>query len=140
MSNFASDLRTYILAESKISSIVSTRLFPHQVEQEVAGIGSCLVYKLSLPSPSKDVSFINEPHYETELEVHCIARNYSESIGLASLVRQRLDCFYGTIGGTTVKWITFNDSSDDMELEPLNYIRSLSFTIYTKEEPNYLSS
>lgn len=137
--SFAAALRELFLNNSAIAAQIGTKLYPYRVEQSVSGDFPAAIYELSLPMPSKDLSMLNEPHWETELTIAALSRDYGEAIGIASLFRNAIDCYCGLIGETNVKWVHVLETNMEHETEPEFFAQVVKFTLYTLQEPNFLT-
>ena len=143
--SFSADLRTFFLNIPAISAQIGTRLFPYVIDQSAVGIYPSAIYQLSLPIPSKDISVVNQKHWETDLVIAVSARDtatqsgHDVALGVCGLFKDAIDCYIGQIGNWHIKWVKFDHGHMEYEAEPTTYVQVAAFTIYTLEQPNFLT-
>ncbi len=102
-------LRDHLLADTNISSVVATRVYPLELPQNPAF--PSITYQIISDEPTYTQdgdSGLDRPR----IQIDTWAETYSESISLAALIRSRLSGFRGTVSGKEIQGI-FRDSSRD---------------------------
>lgn len=103
------DLRTYLLAQSAISDVVSTRIYPVWLPQNVTY--PCIT--ISRVSESHGHNLDSASGYAiSRYQIDCWATSYATAYTLADAVRGELSGFAGTMGSTTVDSVVLENESD----------------------------
>ena len=119
-------------ATAAVTALVSTRIYPNNVPQDVAL--PFLAYSITAvePTMTKDVK---SPLDVIRFSVDCYSTNYDTTMQIANAVRAALDGYKNTINSQNVQRITYDGQSDG-EFEPLLgvYWQSMDFMMRLKRE------
>ena len=118
-------------ANSGVTDIVSTRIFPEIAEQEAAT--PFIVYQLQSVDPD-DTHDGPSKLDEVRFEFICYADSYNQAADLGEKVRGALDRVSGTYNGVNVESVQFNDVDVNIEYDPRRYSQVLTFTFRIKRD------
>ena len=118
-------------ANSGVTDIVGTRIFPEIAEQEAAT--PFVIYQLQSVAP-EDTHDGPSKLDEVRFEFLCYADSYNEAADLGEKVRGALDRVSGTYNGVNVESVQFNDVDVDIEYDPRRYSQVLKFTFRIKRD------
>ena len=118
-------------ANSTVTNIVSTRIFPEIAEQEAAT--PFVVYQLQSVDP-EDTHDGPSKLDEVRFEFMCYADTYNEAADLATAVRGALDRVSGTYNGVNIESVQFNDVDTEVLYDPRRYSQVLTFTFRVKRD------
>lgn len=106
------DLRSYVLADPAVATIVSGRMFPVQLPQNVRY--PCLSY--SQVSAVRDYSLCGATlRVWPRITINSWAENYGDAVALADAVRRAINSFSGTMGsgpGTQIDSVKLDNEID----------------------------
>ena len=112
-------------ANSGVTDLVSTRIFPEIAEQEAAT--PFVIYQLQNVYPD-DTHDGPSKLDEVTFAVLCYSDTYNGAADLAEKVRTALDRTSGTFNTVVVESIQFNDVDIELEYQPRRYSQVLKFT------------
>ena len=112
-------------ANSGVTDLVSTRIFPEIAEQEAAT--PFVIYQLQNVDPD-DTHDGPSKLDEVTFDVLCYSDTYNGAADLAEKVRTALDRTSGTFNTVVVESIQFNDVDIELEYQPRRYSQVLKFT------------
>ena len=119
-------------ATAAVTALVSTRIYPNNVPQDVAL--PFLAYTITAvePTMTKDVK---SPLDVIRFSVDCYSTNYDMTMQIANAVRAALDGYKNTINSQNVQRITYDGQSDG-KFEPTLgvYWQSMDFMMRLKRE------
>jgi hypothetical protein len=118
-------------ANSGVTDIVGTNIFPEIAEQETAV--PFIVYQLLSVDP-EDTHDGPSKLDEVRFEFLCYADSYNEAADLGVAVRAALDRVSGTYNGVNVESVQFNDVDVEIEYDPRRYSQVLKFTFRIKRD------
>jgi len=118
-------------ANSGVTDIVGTNIFPEIAEQETAV--PFIVYQLQNVAP-EDTHDGPSKLDEVQFEFLCYADSYNAAADLGVAVRAALDRVSGTYNGVHVESIQFNDVDVEIEYDPRRYSQVLKFTFRIKRD------
>lgn len=118
-------------ANSGVTDIVGTNIFPEIAEQETAV--PFIVYQLQNVSP-EDTHDGPSKLDEVQFEFLCYADSYNAAADLGVAVRAALDRVSGTYNGVNVESVQFNDVDIEIEYDPRRYSQVLKFTFRIKRD------
>ncbi|NBQ51568.1 MAG: DUF3168 domain-containing protein, partial [Marivivens sp.] len=118
-------------ANSGVTDIVGTNIFPEIAEQETAV--PFIVYQLQSVDPD-DTHDGPSKLDEVRFEFLCYADSYNAAADLGVAVRAALDRVSGTYNGVHVESIQFNDVDVNIEYDPRRYSQVLTFTFRIKRD------
>jgi hypothetical protein len=118
-------------ANSGVTDIVGTNIFPEIAEQETAV--PFVVYQLQSVDPD-DTHDGPSKLDEVRFEFLCYADSYNAAADLGVAVRAALDRVSGTYNGVHVESIQFNDVDVNIEYDPRRYSQVLTFTFRIKRD------
>jgi hypothetical protein len=98
------DVINHLLADTRITAHVGTRIFPVHLNQDEALPGIMVTINDVEANPTKTAASSDD---FVELDVTIYARSAKDAFTIAELVRSSLDNFSGTMGSTTVLGIRF---------------------------------
>ena len=127
---FGSEIYGYLSGVSGVTNIVSTRIYPVRLPD--APTLEAIVYTVISAPRTEDLS--GSSGLGTAIvQIDCWANTYSEANTLAEAVRQAMQGYSGTMGGTTVEGVHLLDELDNFE-EDINERRKiLRFSIWFRE-------
>lgn len=103
-------LYTHLAADGGVSALVSTRIYPQVIPQDV-DLPAIAYQKISAPrdhthdGPSGLV--------RARMQITCAGASYAVAKTLSEAVRAALDGFSGTMGSTTVNAVFLDNERDD---------------------------
>jgi len=118
-------------ANSGVTDIVGTNIFPEIAEQETAV--PFIVYQLQNVAP-EDTHDGPSKLDEVQFEFLCYADSYNAAADLGVAVRAALDRVSGTYNGVHVESVQFNDVDVEIEYDPRRYSQVLKFTFRIKRD------
>ena len=118
-------------ANTGVTDIVGTRIFPEIAEQEAQT--PFVIYQLQSVAP-EDTHDGPSKLDEVRFEFLCYADSYNEAADLGVAVRAALDRVSGTYNGVNVESIQFNDVDIELEYDPRRYSQVLKFTFRIKRD------
>lgn len=118
-------------ANSGVTDLVSTRIFPEIAEQEAAT--PFIVYQLQSVAP-EDTHDGPSKLDEVRFEFLCYADTYDTAADVGVKVRAALDRVSGTYNGVNVESVQFNDVDIEIEYQPRRYSQVLKFTFRIKRD------
>lgn len=118
-------------ANSGVTDIVGTNIFPEIAEQETAV--PFIVYQLQSVDPD-DTHDGPSKLDEVRFEFLCYADSYNAAADLGVAVRAALDRVSGTYNGVNVESVQFNDVDVNIEYDPRRYSQVLTFTFRIKRD------
>jgi hypothetical protein len=118
-------------ANSGVTDIVGTNIFPEIAEQETAV--PFIVYQLQSVDPD-DTHDGPSKLDEVRFEFLCYADSYNAAADLGVAVRAALDRVSGTYNGVHVESVQFNDVDVNIEYDPRRYSQVLTFTFRIKRD------
>jgi len=118
-------------ANSGVTDIVGTRIFPEIAEQEA--VTPFVIYQLQSVAP-EDTHDGPSKLDEVRFEFLCYADSYNEAADLGVAVRAALDRVSGTYNGVNVESVQFNDVDVEIEYDPRRYSQVLKFTFRIKRD------
>jgi len=118
-------------ANSGVTDIVGTRIFPEIAEQEA--VTPFVIYQLQSVAP-EDTHDGPSKLDEVRFEFLCYADSYNEAADLGVAVRAALDRVSGTYNGVHVESVQFNDVDVEIEYDPRRYSQVLKFTFRIKRD------
>jgi len=118
-------------ANSGVTDIVGTNIFPEIAEQETAV--PFIVYQLQSVDPD-DTHDGPSKLDEVRFEFLCYADSYNAAADLGVAVRAALDRVSGTYNGVHVESVQFNDVDVNIEYDPRRYSKVLKFTFRIKRD------
>ena len=118
-------------ANSGVTDIVGTRIFPEIAEQEA--VTPFVIYQLQRVAP-EDTHDGPSKLDEVRFEFLCYADSYNEAADLGVAVRGALDRVSGTYNGVNVESVQFNDVDVEIEYDPRRYSQVLKFTFRIKRD------
>lgn len=118
-------------ANSGVTDLVGTRIFPEIAEQEAAT--PFIVYQLQSVAP-EDTHDGPSKLDEVRFEFLCYADTYNEAADLGEKVRAALDRVKGTFNSINVESVQFNDVDVEIEYQPRRYSQVLKFTFRIKRD------
>ena len=118
-------------ANSGVTDIVGTRIFPEIAEQEA--VTPFVIYQLQSVAP-EDTHDGPSKLDEVRFEFLCYADSYNAAADLGVAVRAALDRVSGTYNGVNVESVQFNDVDVDIEYDPRRYSQVLKFTFRIKRD------
>jgi len=118
-------------ANSGVTDIVGTRIFPEIAEQEA--VTPFVIYQLQSVAP-EDTHDGPSKLDEVRFEFLCYADSYNEAADLGVAVRGALDRVSGTYNGVNVESVQFNDVDVEIEYDPRRYSQVLKFTFRIKRD------
>ena len=118
-------------ANSGVTDLVGTRIFPEIAEQEAAT--PFIVYQLQSVAP-EDTHDGPSKLDEVRFEFLCYADTYDTAADVGVKVRAALDRVSGTYNGVNVESVQFNDVDIDIEYQPRRYSQVLKFTFRIKRD------
>jgi hypothetical protein len=118
-------------ANTGVTDIVGTRIFPEIAEQETAV--PFIVYQLLSVDP-EDTHDGPSKLDEVRFEFLCYADSYNAAADLGVAVRGALDRVSGTYNGVNVESVQFNDVDVEIEYDPRRYSQVLKFTFRIKRD------
>jgi len=118
-------------ANSGVTDIVGTRIFPEIAEQEA--VTPFVIYQLQSVAP-EDTHDGPSKLDEVRFEFLCYADSYNAAADLGVAVRAALDRVSGTYNGVHVESVQFNDVDVDIEYDPRRYSQVLKFTFRIKRD------
>ena len=113
-------------ANSGVTDLVGTRIFPEIAEQEAAT--PFIIFQLQSVAP-EDTHDGPSKLDEVRFEFLCYADTYEKAAEVAVKVRAALDRVSGTYNGVNVESVQFNDVDIDIEYDPRRYSQVLKFTL-----------
>jgi len=129
----SSDLRSYLLADSLIASLIVDRIYPMKSPQN--SVMPAITYFWVSGSRSHSMDSANGLSMP-RVQFDCWAKTYLSAEILFEALRKRLDGFKGTAGtspGTTVQGVFFENENDAYEPEPELFRRSCDFMVNYEE-------
>ncbi len=118
-------------ANSGVTDLVGTRIFPEIAEQEAAT--PFIVYQLQSVAP-EDTHDGPSKLDEVRFEFLCYADTYDTAADVGVKVRAALDRVSGTYNGVNVESVQFNDVDIEIEYQPRRYSQVLKFTFRIKRD------
>ncbi len=118
-------------ANTGVTDIVGTRIFPEIAEQEA--VTPFVVYQLLSVDP-EDTHDGPSKLDEVRFEFLCYADSYNAAADLGVAVRAALDRVSGTYNGVNVESVQFNDVDVEIEYDPRRYSQVLKFTFRIKRD------
>ena len=118
-------------ANSGVTDLVGTRIFPEIAEQEAAT--PFIVYQLQSVAP-EDTHDGPSKLDEVRFEFLCYADTYDQAADVGVKVRAALDRVSGTYNGVNVESVQFNDVDIEIEYQPRRYSQVLKFTFRIKRD------
>ena len=118
-------------ANSGVTDLVGTRIFPEIAEQEAAT--PFIVYQLQSVAP-EDTHDGPSKLDEVRFEFLCYADTYNKAADVGVAVRAALDRVSGTYNGVNVESVQFNDVDIELEYQPRRYSQVLKFTFRIKRD------
>jgi len=118
-------------ANSGVTDLVGTRIFPEIAEQEAAT--PFIVYQLQSVAP-EDTHDGPSKLDEVRFEFLCYADTYDAAADVGVKVRAALDRVSGTYNGVNVESVQFNDVDIELEYQPRRYSQVLKFTFRIKRD------
>ena len=118
-------------ANSGVTDIVGTRIFPEIAEQEA--VTPFVIYQLQSVAP-EDTHDGPSKLDEVRFEFLCYADSYNAAADLGVAVRAALDRVSGTYNGVNVESVQFNDVDVEIEYDPRRYSQVLKFTFRIKRD------
>ena len=118
-------------ANSGVTDLVGTRIFPEIAEQEAAT--PFIVYQLQSVAP-EDTHDGPSKLDEVRFEFLCYADTYNKAADVGVAVRAALDRVSGTYNGVNVESVQFNDVDIEIEYQPRRYSQVLKFTFRIKRD------
>lgn len=118
-------------ANSGVTDLVGTRIFPEIAEQEAAT--PFIVYQLLSVDP-EDTHDGPSKLDEVRFEFLCYADTYDTAADVGVKVRAALDRVSGTYNGVNVESVQFNDVDIEIEYQPRRYSQVLKFTFRIKRD------
>jgi hypothetical protein len=118
-------------ANSGVTDLVGTRIFPEIAEQEAAT--PFIIYQLQSVAP-EDTHDGPSKLDEVRFEFLCYADTYNEAADLGEKVRAALDRVKGTFNSVNVESVQFNDVDVEIEYQPRRYSQVLKFTFRIKRD------
>jgi hypothetical protein len=109
------DLRTYLLTKASVTALIGTRIYPQEAKQGVAY--PRIIYRETGGDRTNSLSGANE-QVKTSFELTCQSEDGDEAKAIADALENVLDCFQGTMNGTTVQGM-FTTNSGDILDEPV---------------------
>jgi hypothetical protein len=95
----------YLAADSEVSALVSNRIFPHVIPQQVPGGASrvpCLVYRIAAEERDRTLCE-TQRLFRARIEISSYARTFATARALAAAVREALVDYAGTMGSPAVR-------------------------------------
>jgi hypothetical protein len=128
--SIASDLRTYLLADATLTTLVGTRMYPLKLPQAptmpaiiYTWISGARVHSTDGPSG------LSNPRVQFD----CWAQTYLEAEALLEALRKRLDGFQGTAGSSWIQAVFFETERDGYDDDTELYRRSADFFVWYEE-------
>jgi len=118
-------------ANTGVTDIVGTRIFPEIAEQEA--VTPFVIYQLQSVAP-EDTHDGPSKLDEVRFEFLCYADSYNAAADLGVAVRAALDRVSGTYNGVNVESVQFNDVDVEIEYDPRRYSQVLKFTFRIKRD------
>jgi hypothetical protein len=110
MADAGEDLRSYIVADSTINGIISTRCFQNTVPETAT-----LPFIWFVRRGVEFLEILGEAEstpYREYYDFECVSDEVDQAIDLADAVRARLQGTSGSIGAGTYQWVDVTDQSD----------------------------
>ena len=98
------DIINHLLADSNITALVGTRIFPVQLNQDETLPPIMITINDVEANPTKTAASTDD---FVELDLTTYAKSALEAFTIAELIRTRLDHFSGTMGSSTFQGIRF---------------------------------
>ena len=98
------DIINHLLADSRITEYVGTRIFPVQLNQEEALPAIMITINDVEANPTKTAASTDD---FVELDLTTYAKSALDAFTIAELIRTSLDNFSGTLGSTTIQSFRF---------------------------------
>lgn len=134
MSALEEALRTRLLADSTVSGLVGTRIFPLVIPQGQA-LPAIAYQRISGVREHTHAGASGLAH--PRIQYACVAETFTQARAVADAVRQRLDGFAGVIGSVTVESIMIQNQMDNYNLsadnEASSYTTWLDFVVWYEE-------
>jgi hypothetical protein len=112
-------LITYLLAQTAITSIVSTKIKYMQLDENTT-LPAIIINRISGTPIERQEAKSKE--CSTRYQIDTFATSYNQALDISNKIRLALDGYSGTMSGTRVSAIRLLDETDDFEPE-LNNIR-----------------
>jgi hypothetical protein len=103
------DLRTYLLAQSSITTLIGQRLYLSRIP--LPGTYPCVSYRRVSGGHFHDLQG-SRGYCEAAIEIEVWSDDSEEVESVGDAIRQKLQGFVGTMGSTTVKRVTLDDEQD----------------------------
>lgn len=124
------DLRSFLLADSTISSLIGSRFYPGELPQD-ATLPAIVYSTISgyRPQSQEGPSGI----VRLRIQIDCWAETYAGAEALAEAVRLRLNGYRGSAGSGEIKGAFFDSERDLSDSETDRKARSVDYMIWSPE-------
>lgn len=128
--SISSDLRTFLLADATLTTLIGTRMYPLVLPQDptVPAITYQIISGHRFHS-TDGACGLSTPR----IQYDCWAATYLEVESLFEALRKRLDGYQGLAGSSQVQAAFFESERDDYEDEAKLYRRSADFFVWYEE-------
>ena len=123
MAGIEASIRSILTADSDVSALVSTRVFPYMRQQGTAF--PAIVYELEDTEPQQGLDGF-QSLTRCELSVTNVAETYSGAKDLASKVRTALNGYTGTSEGVAIKSVVHDNDIGIVEDSRVGNSRGVS--------------
>ena len=123
MAGIEASIRSILTADSDVSDLVSTRVFPYMRQQGTAF--PAIVYELEDTEPQQGLDGF-QSLTRCELSVTNVAETYSGAKDLASKVRTALNGYTGTSEGVAIKSVVHDNDIGIVEDSRIGNSRGVS--------------
>ena len=123
MAGIEASIRSILTADSDVSALVSTRVFPYMRQQGTAF--PAIVYELEDTEPQQGLDGF-QSLTRCELSVTNVAETYSGAKDLASKVRTALNGYTGTSEGVAIKSVVHDNDIGIVEDSRIGNSRGVS--------------
>lgn len=128
--SIATDLRTFLLADATLTTLISTRLYPGVLPQNPI-------------LPAMTYQWISGPRFHStdgpsglsnpRIQFDCWASTYLEAETVFTALRKRLDGYQGMAGSSRIQAAFLESERDEYEDEARLYRRSADFFVWYEE-------
>lgn len=124
------DIRTFILADATVTSLIGTRMYPLTVPQN--GTMPAVTYQVI--SGSRGYVFRAPAGMARHrIQFDCYATTYTSAESVAAAIRNRLSGYMGNAGTGAIEAAMFDTERDFYEADVALYRRSVDYQIWIEE-------